>query len=92
MKYIFEDNGKDVFSTLFKCSYPKNIRSKFIYAKGAAKIKSLAEPLLMTGEYVIVFMDLVPDNKELFRIYDKLCRLSEKFPFIGRTKIDIYRR
>lgn len=52
MKYIFEDNGKDVFSTLFKCSYPENISSKFIYAKGAAKIKSLAEPLLMVGEYV----------------------------------------
>lgn len=44
MKYIFEDNGKDVYS------YSKNVSSKFIYAKGAPKIESLAEPLLMIGE------------------------------------------
>ena len=81
MKYIFADNGKDVFSTLFRYSYSKNVSSKFIYAKGAPKIESLAEPLLMIGEYVIVFMDLVPDNKELFRIYDKPCRLSKVYAY-----------
>lgn len=81
MKYIFEDNGNDVFSTLFKYSYPETISSEFIYAKGAAKIKSLAEPLLTAGEHVIVFMDLVPDNKELFRVYDKLCRLSKEYSY-----------
>ena len=35
MIYVFEDNGNDVFSNLFKYAYPEEISSKFIYTCGS---------------------------------------------------------
>ena len=65
MKYIFEDNGNDVFSELFKAGYSQDISSQFVYSKGTPNLKQEIEPLLQHGECVVAYMDLVPDNREV---------------------------
>lgn len=81
MKYVFEDNGKDIFSELFKAGYPQDISSQFIYSKGAPRLKQVIEPLLQNGECVVAYMDLVPDNKDLCKIYHILRLLSMEYNY-----------
>lgn len=81
MKYVFEDNGNDVFSELFKAGYQPSISSQFIYSKGAPRLKQVIEPLLQNGECVVAYMDLVPDNKDLCKIYHTLRLLSIEYDY-----------
>lgn len=76
MIYVFEDNGNDVFSNLLKYAYPEEISSKFIYTCGSSRIESIVEPLIKDGECITVFMDLVPDNEELVKLYRRLSVMS----------------
>lgn len=81
MKYVFEDNGNDVFSELFKAGYSQEISSQFIYSKGAPNLRKEIEPLLQDGECVVAYMDLVPDNKQLCKIYHTLRLLSIEYNY-----------
>ena len=76
MRYVFEDNGNDIFSKLFKYAYPEEVSSEFIYTHGSTRIESIVEPLIKDGECVTVFMDLVPDNEELVKLYRRLSVMS----------------
>lgn len=79
MKYVFEDNGNDVFSILFKKCYPTEISDKFVYAKGICRASNVATNLLRTEDIVFMFMDLVPDNASLARQYDILAGISKEY-------------
>ena len=65
MIYLFEDKQSTQLSTLFREAYPTEVSSKFCYANGNAKLKETANRLLREypEEAVLVFIDIIPDNK-----------------------------
>lgn len=75
---VFEDKKDDILSILFRAAYPKEISEKFVYAGGNGNLASNVEYLLdKTNEKIFVYMDTVPANPELKRVYEKLKRLSK---------------
>ena len=73
MIYIFEDREDDVISQLFKVAYDEATYSKFIYANGNGSIVSIVdEKLENTRECIVVFLDMVPGNKDIVKIYHSL--------------------
>ena len=84
MIYIFEDKADDLTSLLFKAGYDKDTASKFIYAGGNGNLLKEAENQLchaQEAEKVCVFLDMVPDNKELHKIYSNLRRLCRQYTY-----------
>ena len=79
MIYIFEDHPEADISLLFKSAYSEKVAKNFIYAKGngnlADKVNSC---LLNTTDMIIVFMDMIPGNKDCYTIYRELCCISKK--------------
>ena len=79
MIFVFEDNGNSVFSKLFRSCYKIEFSSDFIYSESICKAHVLVTNLLEhTSDNILLFMDLVPDNIELRRLYLKLRILSIK--------------
>lgn len=78
MIWIFEDNKKSLLSQLFRVSFSQEIADKFVYTDGNGKLlKTLDEIFRNTTEKVIVFMDVIPGNRDITKIYRELCVKSE---------------
>lgn len=76
MIYVFEDNGNDIFSRLFKINYTAQYAEKFKYLSGISKAQKVLSEDLKNNDTAVLFMDIVPDNQELSRIYTALRLLS----------------
>lgn len=76
--YIFEDKRQDLFSQLFRSGYPADVGNSFIYTDGAGNLVLYVEQALedKSQDDIYVFMDVVADNRETVRIYQKLRNLS----------------
>lgn len=73
MIYIFEDREADIISKLFKAAYDEVVYSKFIYANGNGSIISIVdEQLENTQEDIAIFLDMIPGNKDIVKIYHSL--------------------
>lgn len=74
MIYLFEDKQSTQLSTLFREAYPTEVSSRFCYANGNAKLKETANRLLREypEESVLVFIDIIPDNKWTVSLYNEL--------------------
>lgn len=78
MKFIFEDDERDIISEFFMQAYPKSVSDEFIYAQGNANIKDKADiQLKNTSDTVIAFLDMPPGNREVVKIYSELAKLSK---------------
>lgn len=80
MKYVFEDSKDDVISILFEALYDDNITKNFIYSNGNGNIVNELDAI-DEGEDVAVFLDLVPDNRDTVRIYNKVLGYKKKFRY-----------
>ena len=79
MKYIFEDKKDDILSKLLCRAYSEEVSSNFIFAGGNGRIKSVLEGLLSTGdEYIFIFLDTIPANDSIRRLYRDLSRICKK--------------
>lgn len=78
MKYIFEDSKDDAISILFEALYDKNILRNFIYSNGNGNLANELDRL-DENEDVAVFLDLVPDNRDTVRIYNKIIGYKKRF-------------
>lgn len=79
MRFIFEDDGRDIFSKMFQMAFDKEALKTLTYAQGNSKIQRIVENILKeTSEDIIVYMDLIPDNKYTMMLYNDLRRLSMK--------------
>ena len=77
MRYIFEDDNRDIFSKMFQKAFSEETLKNITYAQGNSKIQSVVEDMLMkTSEDIIVYMDLIPDNKCTVMLYRDLRRIS----------------
>lgn len=76
--YIFEDKYQDLLSRLFRSGYPDAIGNSFRYADGVGNIVLYAEQALEDKgqDDIYVFMDVIADNRETARVYQKLRNLS----------------
>lgn len=79
MKYIFEDDERDELSKLFCRCYSDDVRLNFIYAHGDGELeKKVIENLNNSDELIFVFMDCIPANESIKRVYTKLSVLSRR--------------
>lgn len=77
MKYIFEDDERDILSIFFRQAYPTTQSSNFIYARGNCNLEDkIKNELENNNEHILVFMDMVPGNRELIKCYNKYKKLS----------------
>lgn len=78
MKYVFEDDGRDVLSTFFRKAYPSTVSDHFVYARGNGNLYETVLDILNQDLRcdILVYIDMVPGNKEIVNIYRKLSRLS----------------
>lgn len=74
MIYLFEDRFEDPLSKLFCAGYDKSVCQHFIYANGCGNLAAVLDKTLADHpeEQILVFMDMVPDNRELVPIYKNL--------------------
>lgn len=79
MKYVFEDKRTDIISQFFMQAYPNKTSDEFIYTEGNGELKGvLSDLLLNTSENIIVYMDAIPGNKDITKIYKELGSISIK--------------
>lgn len=78
MKYIFEDSKDDAISMLFEALYDKDTIENFVYSNGNGNLTNELDNI-NENEDVVVFLDLVPDNRDTVRIYNKVVRYKKKF-------------
>lgn len=77
--YIFEDCQDNTLCQLFNMAYSDEVQAKFLYANGNGNLKKLVTEILNNSEEELyVFMDMVPDNYDIVKIYRKLAKLSQK--------------
>ena len=70
MIYVFEDHPNDISSIFFKSAYSSEMVSKFVYTEGNQNIYDIAVELLnATTEQIVIFLDTIPGNQEIVRIY-----------------------
>jgi len=82
MKFLFEDNREDQLSQLFLYLYQDSpVLDDIIYTEGNAALSDFAEEFLRSGEKVVAFLDVLPGNVEIWRIYFDLCKLSATFNY-----------
>ena len=76
---VFEDDGRDLLSTLFCTGYENT--SNFVYSKGNTKlVKTVRELLNNNDDTIVVYIDLLPDNRMITSIYGELSVLCSQFP------------
>lgn len=78
MKYIFEDNRLDLISKFFMSAYSEDTASKFIYANGNSQLINVSENALKDGSTAVVYIDTIPGNKDIYRIYRELSVISRR--------------
>lgn len=77
MIYIFEDKEDDILSRLFRKSYSIEATNKFVYSNGNGMIiKTVEEYLKEIQEEICVFLDTIPGNDSIHRIYSVLRLMS----------------
>ena len=86
MIYIFEDNAKKALSKLFKAAYPEEISRNFIFAGGNGEIEHKIRKNIDKTNFVVAFIDIVPDNENAITIFDELIDL-ENTEFNGKLFI-----
>lgn len=80
MTFIFEDNSLDFLSRLFLHSYHSSTIDLMKYAKGNGNLLRIAKNTLQsTSDLVIVYLDTIPGNPEIFDIYHNLTGLSRYY-------------
>lgn len=79
MIYLFEDNEKDLISILYKSIYGSNMIRNFRYCNGNGNLcKTTKDELNKHNDSIAVFMDTIPGNRDIIRIYNELKSLSLK--------------
>lgn len=74
---IFEDDGNDCLSKLFRESYSEEVSKEFVYLKGIGHvINTISNLLLVSTDTIVIFMDIVPDNRSIRKVYTELRLLS----------------
>jgi len=77
MKFIFEDDERDIISVFFRQAYPNEKSEEFIYARGNANIEDkIKYQLENTVEEIVVFLDMVPGNREIIKEYRRYSKIS----------------
>lgn len=87
MKYLFEDKATDAISRFYQAACSNSICKNLYYSNGNGELFAEAYLLLNAGECVCVFIDMVPDNFEVFTIYRELCELATEEEFLGKLII-----
>lgn len=72
IKYIFEDHENSNIARLFRQSFDEAEIQNFIYARGCGDIKKKVEEHLASSDLIVVFLDLVVDNKDSAKTYRTL--------------------
>lgn len=74
IRFLVEDKSDSPFVKLFNLAYGDTADVLYCSATNT-KLKRMARKLAQGGNTVIVYMDMVPDNKDLFTLYSKLFEL-----------------
>ncbi len=79
MIVIFEDKMDDLLSNLFRSAYSN---CSFIYSNGNGNLETLVRHYLdSSDEFIMVYLDTIPDNKDTINIYKTLARISRRNNF-----------
>lgn len=81
MIYVFEDQRDDLLSILFRSGYCPDVGDAFVYSEGCGNLRNTAVKQLEEhpSEHILIFVDVVPDNRELVHLYNTLVRLYLKY-------------
>ena len=77
MIVIFEDKKEKAMSILFKLGYPNDKSDNFIFAGGNARIEKEIRKNIDKTDFIIVLIDVVPDNECAISIYRNLLDLEQ---------------
>lgn len=72
IKVIFEDHKQSNIAKLFRASFNRKSSGAFIYARGCGEIKRRIEECLAEECYIIVYLDVVVDNRDTVKTYRTL--------------------
>lgn len=74
IRFVTEDRSDSPFVKLFNMAYSPT--DSVLYCAGSnTRLYSKVVDLLGSGNWVVVYLDLVPDNDELHGYYEKLLDL-----------------
>lgn len=77
MIFVYEDKETDVLSQLFRKAYEAHCSNSFIYAGGNGNIVCMVKSILNSrDDNIIVFLDTIPGNRSINKIYRELKKLS----------------
>ena len=80
--FLFEDRKEAGLSEFFRKAYPQRVAGKFEYADGSGNIIKRIDELRVKypDKRIIVYMDLVPDNKQTVKLFNKIwLRISRDY-------------
>lgn len=80
---LFEDSKDDLLSVLYRAVYVSEVDNSFAYSDGNGALIQKAENLLKQGaDRIYVFMDMIPGNLSIHKVYYGLKRVVKKY--LGR--------
>ena len=72
IRVIFEDHERSNIAKLFRESFDREFSDSFIYARGCGEIKKRIEECLAEDCFIIVYLDVVVDNRDTVKTYRTL--------------------
>lgn len=80
MIVVFEDKESDILSELFRAAYPQEVTKNFRYSNGNYNLPNCVEELAQnTNDKICVYLDSVPENRNIIDVYYRLVKLSRQY-------------
>ena len=86
MLFVFEDNKSKALSKLYCLGYPESVSKNFIFAGGSGNLEKKIRNNIDNTDFMIVFIDIVPDNELAISKFYDLIELETK-EFFGKLFI-----
>jgi hypothetical protein len=79
IQFLFEDKKKQLLSIFYERSYSKNVADTFHYANGNSKIADYIDDNFSEEDFICIFLDLAPGNRDIRNIYRQLTRKRQTY-------------
>ena len=81
MEYIFEDKKGSMLDLILRRIYPDEVYSHFHFTGNNNRAQDKANKFAKGEISCIVFLDMVPGNKQVSRVYEEIVKSSKKYNY-----------